>query len=42
MFVFVKCLFVDVAGRLADVHREGAYRVDAFTGEKNYIDGGGK
>ncbi|KAL8434524.1 hypothetical protein Efla_000040 [Eimeria flavescens] len=28
-------------GRLAGVRREGAYRVDATTGEKNYVDGGG-
>ncbi|KAL8453464.1 hypothetical protein Emag_001837 [Eimeria magna] len=28
-------------GRLAGIRREGAYRVDFATGEKNYVDGGG-
>ncbi|KAL8433568.1 hypothetical protein ACSSS7_003787 [Eimeria intestinalis] len=28
-------------GRLANIRREGAYRVDPATGEKNYVDGGG-
>lgn len=40
---FSSCAFVPacVTGRLADVRRHGAYRFNAATGEKEFVDGGG-
>lgn len=39
--MFCLAFSFNAAGRLADMHKEGAYRVDALTGEKNFVDGGG-